>query len=350
MKNFLFKNKKIFWGVGGLILTFLLVFFLKIKPSLQSPEEKYQTTKVRRGNLKITVSASGKIEAEKQVTLRFQTGGLLSWVGVRKGDKVKKWQTIASLDTRELEKDLKKRLLAYMNQRWDFEQTQDNYNVHGKPLNELILTEEEKRILEKAQFNLDSTVLDVEIRDLSIKLAKLVSPIEGIVVEAEPSLPGVNILPTNSYFTIIDPSQMKFVADVDEVDIGKVKLDQKAIITLDAYENQTFEGKVKKISFAAITTKGGGTAFPVEISLPENHEEKFKWGMNGDVEIIIEEVDNALIIPSEAIIKKEGKNYVKVLEKGKIKEKEITTGLETEEEIEILSGLQEGDIIILSEK
>lgn len=349
MKKF-FSNKKNWILSLGLFLFFLLIFFLKIKPTLKSPEEKYQTTTVKKGNLQITVSASGKVEAENQVTLRFQTGGLLSWLGVKEGDRVKKWQVIASLDTRELEKDLKKKLLTYMNQRWDFEQTQDNYNVEGRPLNELVLTDEEKRILEKAQFNLDSAVLDVEIKDLAIKLAKLVSPIEGIVVETEPSLAGVNILPTNSYFTIADPTTMKFVADVDEVDIGKVKLDQKAIITLDAYEKESFEGKVSKIGFAAITTKGGGTAFPVEISLPENSNERFKWGMNGDVEIVVNEVNNVLIIPSEAIIKKGGKNYVEVLENKKIKEKEIKIGLEGENEVEVISGLKEGEILVISEK
>lgn len=338
--------------VGGVILLVFPLFVLpRVKAYLEGPTAKYETTKVKRGDITKTVSASGEIMAEKQVTLRFQTSAQLVWVGVKEEDKVKKWQAIASLDVREVEKNIKKKLLAYMNERWDFEQSMEDYGVEGVPIEKVgVLTEAERRILEKAQFNLDSAVLDVEIQDLAKTLATIYSPIDGIVTDIETPIAGVNITPATAEFIIADPSEMKFVANVDESDIGQVKIGQDVEIILDAYLDEVFDSTVKKISFSAVTTSGGGTAFPVEMTLPENLEQKFKVGMNGDVEIIISSAEEILTVPTEAVIEKNGKKFVKIIEGRDIIEVEVETGIESETRTQILKGLAEGQTIITGEK
>jgi HlyD family secretion protein len=342
-------GKKIKWLVlGGAALAVSSATVIpRAKAAFQPLEAKYETAKVRTADIRETISASGKIESENQATLQFQTSGLLNWVGVKVGDKVKKWQAIASLDKREIEKDLKKKLLAYMNERWDFEQTQDDYKTDR---NNLTLTDAEKRILEKAQFDLDSIVLDVEIKDLARQLATIISPIDGVVTEIDSPIAGVNITPATARFTIIDPSTTKFMADIDEADIGKVRPGQKVTISLDAYPNETFEGEVTKIAFAAITTRGGGTAFQTDIALPENSNQRFKWGMNGDAEVIIDEATSALTIPTKAISERNGKKYVKVIEGKKLEEIEIKTGIESDNDTQVTDGLSIGQIIVVSEK
>lgn len=346
------KAHKIALVVGLVILVIAFIFLLpKIKASLAGPQAQYETTKTKKQDLTQTVSASGEIEAEKQVSLKFQTSGLLTWVGVKEGDPVKRGQAVASLDKRELEKDLKKKLLAYMNERWDFEQAQDDYTIQGRKI-EIVpnLTDAEKRILEQAQFDLDTTVLDVEIKDLAKKLATITTPIDGIVTNIDSPVAGVNITPATATFTIANPSGMKFAANVDESDIGQVRLGQKVTIALDAYLEEEFEGTIGKIAFAAITASGGGTAFPVDILLPENIDQRFKVGMNGDVEIIIAQEEDVLAIPAEALMEKKGQNYVRVIEGKKIKEVEVETGIETDTKTQIIQGLTEGDLIITGEK
>jgi HlyD family secretion protein len=353
--SILLKKLKQFYKlllVAGIIF-FVFIFFVlpRVKAYVEGPVAQYETTKVKKGDITQSISASGQIEAERQVDLKFQTSGQLVWVGVKEGDKVKKWQAIASLDKREIEINIKKKLLAYMNERWDFEQSSEDYGVEGIPIEAKgTLTEAERRILEKAQFDLDSTVLDVEIQDLAKKLATLISPIEGIVTHIDVPLAGVNITPATATFTIADPSEMKFVANVDESDIALVKIGQKVEISLDAFLEETFTGEVNKISFAAVTTRGGGTAFPVEILLPENLEERFRVGMNGDVEIIISQVDDVLKVPSSAIIETDGQTKIKTFEGKSIKEIEVKTGLESENETQILESLTEGQLIIIGEK
>ena len=347
MFSFLKKRKKIaFIGLAAIITIALI--FIPVKKRFFTPlEVKYETAQVKKQDLTETISTSGEIESENQVDLKFQTSGLLSWVGVKEGDQVKKWQAIASLDQRELKKSLEKKMLAYLNERWDFEQTNDDYQEEK---DNRLVDDEIKRILEKAQFDLESSVLDYEIADLTVKLATIVSPIEGIVTHIDTPIAGINITPASAVFTVASPGQMKFIANVDEVDIGNIKEGQQVKIVLDAYSDQEFEGIIDKIAFSSVRSSGGGTAYPVEVNLPENNGLQFRIGMNGDADIIIAQETDILIVPFEAVIEKDDKKMVKVIEGNKIKEVEVETGIESDTKIEIISGLEEGQTVIIREK
>lgn len=347
----LIKKNKIKIAIGlAVLIIFLAVVPQRVKKTIEGPKAIYETTGVEKSDLLQTVSASGEVASQEQVTLKFQTSGKLIWVGVKKGDHVKKWQAIASLDKRELEKDLKKELNDYLNERWDFEQTYEDYEKSGLPEEKWLVTDAIKRILQKAQFDLNNTVIDVEIADLAVELATLISPITGIVTEIDEPMAGVNITPATATFTIANPGSMKFVANVDESDVGKIKLGQKVIIILDAYYEEELEGEITNVAFAAITTRGGGTAFPIDISLPENANQKFKVGMNGDVEIVIAEKTNVLTVPLDALTTKDGQSYVQIIEGREIKEIKVETGIESDSKIEILSGVEEGQKIITGKK
>ena len=348
MKKFFSKLLKFFKArhPATLLGVAILILGLAITPSLikanrAKQKEKYQTVRVEKQEIIQTVSASGAIKAEKQVTLKFQTSGKLAWVGVKEGDWVKKWQAIASLDKHDLERDLLKELRDYSKERNDFE---EEYRVtYREQTPQTALTDTVKRILEKNQWDLDKAVADVEIAHEAKKLAVLVAPIEGIMIAIGTPVAGINITPAQATFTIASPEVMKFVANVDEADVGQVELDQTVEILLDAYSDQTFNGKVTEIAFSAVTTSGGGTAFPVTISLPENTNQRFKVGMNGDAEIIINQKTAALTLPFSAIREKNGQKFVLTIDE---KEVEITTGLESATLIEIVSGLEEGQQVI----
>jgi len=333
-------KKKIFIALLAILVAFVArsILFPK-KPQVS-------TTRAKSEDLILTVSASGKTESQNQVDLKFQTSGKLAWVGVKEGDEVKKWQAVASLDKEELKKRIEKAMNDYLKERWDFEQSHVDYGTSGKSEEEWLIADSAKRILEEAQFDLNNVIIDVELADITAKLATIVSPIEGIVTHIDTPVAGVNITPATAVFTVADPNSVIFVANVDEADIGQVSLGQKVKITLDAYLDQEFEGQVKKISFASITTTGGGTAFPVEISLPENQDLKFKVRMNGDVEIITQEKSGVLTVPSDAIWRRDDKNFVWKVVSGKAKKQEVKTGLEVEDKTEILEGLSEGEEVV----
>lgn len=346
-----FSRHKIFFSFF-LIIALIGAFTVppKVNSLLKGPAENYETQKAGQENLQATVSASGEIEAENKVELKFQTSGRLAWVGVKEGDYVEKWQAVASLDKSELEKTLKKELNDYLNERWDFTDDRETYDIVSDDLNHYTLTDDIRRILEKAQFDLDNKIIDVEIAALAVKYATLTTPIEGIVTEVEAPVAGINITPATATFTVADPASMKFVANVDEADITNIRLGQKVIINLDAFPEESFQGQVDRIAFAAVTTRGGGTAFPIEIKLPENIDERFRIGMNGDAEIILDTRQNTLTVPIEAVKIENGDRYVEIIEGKEIKKVKVVTGLESDNEVEILDGLTSGQIVITGEK
>src|SRR3989344_3854487 len=104
------KFMKKFW-----LLSIIIVFvaFGLGKRFFVSSEPNNKTFTVQKQNLKKTLTLAGKIDAKEKVTLRFQTSGLLQWLGVQEGDRVRKYQTIAMLDARSVRKNLDKQLNSY---------------------------------------------------------------------------------------------------------------------------------------------------------------------------------------------------------------------------------------------
>ncbi len=303
---------------------------------------EFKTEQVKRASITKSISASGKVASAEEAELKFQTSGQLAWVGVKAGDSVQAFQAIAQLDTRELQKNLDKALRDYSKERNDFE---EDRNVTYK---DQVITDTIKRILEKNGWDLGKAVLDVELKDIALKFATLVTPIAGIVTQADAPIAGVNITPATAVFKVANPNKMIFKANIDEADINGITASLSAKITLDAYPDEEFTGVVNNIHFSSVTTSGGGTAYPTELSLPPNENLKFKVGMNGDAEIILAQKEDVLVIPSEAIFNKESKTFVWLVKNGKAFEQEVKTGLANDENTEILEGLKEKDLIVKS--
>lgn len=329
--------KKRWLLILAVLLLLLGVAFYFVRKNKKNSQ--YQTYQITSQDLTKVITAPGKITAKNQITLKFQTAGQLSWVGVKKGDRVKKWQAIASLNQKELEKKLKQELLDYSNNRWDFDKTQ---KVTYK---DQALTEAIRIAKEKSQFDLDRSVLDVEIANLAKKYAVLVSPIAGIVTKATDELAGINILPTTTEYQIVDPDSLRFTAEVEELDIGLIKPNQPAVISLDAFSKKNIPSQVGKIEFTAVETISGSTAYQIHFAIPANPS--YRMDMNGDVQISTETKKNVLTIPVQAVISKENGNEVEILKNNKKISVPIETGLETDEFYEIVSGLSKGDTVIL---
>jgi len=334
-----FKNKLIV-----IVIAFFLVgggYGIYKTRANGSVKQELDFITVARKDFQESVSASGEVETEKQVDIKFQTSGRLAWVGVKEGERVNKWQALASLDQRELKKRLEKELNDYMNERWDFEQTDDDYEGQ-------VLSDEIKRILDKAQFDLNNKVIDVELADLTLKYATIVSPISGIVTRIKAPIAGVNITPATATITVADPNAVVFKMKVDEADIATVKTGQSVMISFDAYPKQTFLQTIKKVSFESVNNSGG-TAYEVTVDLPDNSDLRFRLGMNGEGEIIIQEEKNVLIVPEDAIVKRNDKYYVFVVENGRLKKTTVELGLWGDDEVIVSSGLREGDKVLSSQ-
>lgn len=323
-------------GIAAVFLAWF--FFFRNRPAQNGA--KIETVEVKLTKLAETVSSSGKTKAVTQVDLKFQTSGRLAWINIKEGDAVKKHQAIAGIDQQELQKNLIKALRDYSKERNDFEEDKrDTYK--DKPVTDTI-----KRILEKNQWDLDKAVIDVELKDITLKWATLTTPIAGIVTHIDTPVAGVNILSTN-VITIADPETIIFSANIDETKVGKISEGMAAEVQLDAFPDEIFTGKVAHIAFASETTSGGTTVYPVEISLTDN--KRLRLGFNGDASVIVKEVAETKVLPTDAVretssgktkyvIKKSGTQYEKV---------QVKTGIAGETEIEILEGLSVNDEVVI---
>lgn len=296
--------------------------------------------KPQQGNLTKTLQVSGIVEADKKALLRFVAGGKIVYLGAQAGDYVKKGQTIATIDRRDLEKRLAQDLNAYLKERWDWDQTLDNTKDRALP-------KSESRAKDKSQWDLTDTVLDVEIRDIAISNTVLSAPFAGILTKSPTPVAGVTVTAAEG-FELVDPSSLIFKAGVDESDIGLVKLGQKASITLDAYPDQPIATYVSDIAVQS-SESTSGTVFVVSFTIPSQSDlQLYRLGMNGDVTIEVDERKNVLHIPLDATRQRGDTTYVDVRTgQNTASERAIKVDLETDDRVEVIKGLGRDDEVVI---
>lgn len=322
-----------------IVVIFLIIGWQIKKANANKIELNFE--EVKRTSLTKTLDISGIVDAKQRARMRFLVGGKLVYLGAYEGEWVKKWQTIASIDKAALQKQLNQNLNAYMSERWDFEDGQDSYNYN-------LETKDIRKTLDKQQWDLENTVLTVEIKDIAIKNSSLYSPFAGVLVKSPSSVTGVQLL-TTDYFEIVNPKTLIFRAEVDESDIGLLSINQQTKIELDAYDEETLDTYLNYIAYSS-SVNSTGTVFIVEFPINSEDIDKYRIGMNGDASIILESKDNIIVVPFEATISRDGKDYINIKnDKGEVEEKEIILSLATDDYVEVTSGLEEGDFILIPE-
>ncbi len=291
---------------------------------------------------KITQSldVSGTINAKQKARLRFLAGGKVVFVGPQQGDFVKKWQTLATVDRASLLKQQDQILNKYMQERLDWETTLDTTKDGAQ-------TTIQNRVKDKDQLDLTNKVLDVEIQDIAIKNTVLSAPFDGILTVSPTAVAGVQLTAAD-YFEVVNPGSLYFSAVVDEADIAKVTPGLRSELVLDAFADETIQTQVRSVSFTS-TVGDNGTAFAVEFPLSAaQFSNKLRLGMNGDIRIILDEKEGVLTIPISATRTRDGKMFVDIKKDEKTtEEREIAVGLESDEAVEVVSGLTEQDLVLI---
>jgi HlyD family secretion protein len=169
--------------------------------------------------------------------------------------------------------------------------------------------------VEKAKLTVEQNKLKVTNAKNSLTKAKesvdkmaVKSPIAGVITAVNNSN-GDNVQTAKSVLTVVDMSTIKVKVSVDELDIQKIKLGQKAQIKFDAIKDKTYEGAVETIAQTG-TTQNNVTTYDVVVAV--TNPEGIKLGMNANVTIKVESKENALVIPAEALVESNGKKFVRV--------------------------------------
>ena len=264
------------------------------------------STKVTQTTIATTISATGTLEPVDQVEVGTQVSGDIAKIFVDFNSKVKKGQVIAELDKSKLKATLTQAEIAYKSAETDYKYKESTYN-RVKKLSESNAASSVE--LETAEYNMNSAKLSVERSKnevsqarLNLSYATIKSPIDGVVLKraVEVGQTVAASMSTPTLFVIAkDLSQMKVMAAVDEADIGQVKAGQKVKFTVDAFQEDTFNGSVQEVRLNPTTTSNVVT-YTVVITA-ENPDQKLLPGMTATCTIVTQEVEDAIAIPVKAL-------------------------------------------------
>jgi RND family efflux transporter MFP subunit len=339
----MWKALRRYWWV--ILLSVGLILWLTNKFVWSSDRDKEDLYKVEVSDLVDEIILSGEVGAEEKVNLRFQSSGTLSYLGVKEGDMVKKYQVIASLDRRELQIRMQQLLNNYTKERHDFEQRQDdNENWQTKGMSDAE-RDAVRRVMDKYQKDLENSVLNVEAQNLSLKFANLWTPIAGIVTKVDVTQTGTNITPAGANFEIVNPETLIFTVTADQLEIVKFKIGQTGTLTMDAFPEKSLPVSVYYIGFTP-KSGGSGTVYEMRLKLDDvSLMDQLRMGMTGDVSFVVAESKKAVVIPESAITDEGGKKYVRVKQDKEIEKRQVEVGLTVDGETEIISGLKKDEEI-----
>lgn len=326
----------------GTILVGLLVLggfsFLRARREAITVE----ADRVQRKTLTKSITASGELDSEVKAELKFESSGRVVWLAARVGERVEKNQALASLDKKTLEEQLRQAEAARdkaIETRREFREAHKSDSPSQELFSQFAQYDAQVRSAESG----------VEEAQIALDKATLISSIAGIITEININEGAVYQTTSGPAITVANfsPENLYFKAEVDEEDLGQIFLEQQAEITLDADTGKTgFIGKVREMAPQTSLNEAGDKVVEVKINFEDVLSENLRLlGLSGDAEIIISRVEKGLILPFEAIVTKNGENFVWKIEAGKARKVGIEIGLESEFEVEIISGLSEGDLV-----
>ena len=291
--------------------------------------EPIQTVEVKLGEVKSIISSSGTLEGTDSADLRFKISGKLAYLDAKVGERVEKGDLIAGLDTQDLVINLQQARNTFTAKDAAAKRVEDD--VKDNDGDENFTQREERTAAQKAR---DNAYDDIKAAQRAFQDAAIYSPLSGIVVKADPN-PGQVVSAADTIIRIVDDSQYVFEAEVDESDLGRIKYGQTADVSLNSYPDQKFKASVSEITPTTQTTDSGATVVIVKLALGKPAI-NFVSGLNGQADIITDQVSNVPVIPLEALMDND-EVYIK---KGEIYEKiKVVTGLKSDTEVEIKSGL-----------
>lgn len=342
MKNILSKLYKWKWVVLGVVVVMGLGLGWKVT---HTKKVELVTVKPERQTIRDVLEVTGFVDASEKIEIPYGIGKI-AWVGVKEDQLVKKWQAVAKMDTQIAVKQMAQGMNTFNKQFRTTDNTQDTYDYYGTQG----LSLENKRIIENSQFDLRNTALGVEIADITVKNATLVTPIEGIVTRVDKPFGGVNSGATD-VIEVVNPKSVYFAAIVDETDVTKLTDGMVTTLVIDAFPGVEFKSSLTQIDFSPSTSRSGGVGYKIRLPLIDGENvAKLRLGMNGTAKIVVAEKADVITLPAEALISRDNKNYVDVLVAGKPVRKEVTIGLETDTLVEVVSGLEMGEVIVLPAK
>lgn len=359
----------------------------------QSSEVQYQTAQVELGTILSTISASGQVTSSNNAAVNTNATGVVNTIFAQNGQQVNAGDPIAEL-TLDMEsqqrytqalssyqsaqnslssaKAQQYSLQAAMFGKWDtFKELaeSDSYqnddgtpNYENRALPEFHIPEKEwlaaeaqyknqEKVVAQAQTAVNSSWYSLQQASPTI-YAPISGKVSGLTLQVGSVISSTGTNSDSSTITsqkvasIVTEASPMVSVNLTEIDVTTISVGDKATLTFDALSDKTFTGKVVSIDTIG-SVNSGVTNYPTLIAL-DVEDTKILPNMSTSASIITDSKQNTLVVPISAVQTQDGESYVKVMKNGQIQEVTVETGISSDTNIEIISGLTEGQTVVTS--
>ena len=347
--------------------TLILSAALTLASCADKDKIQLETATVSAGAISETVTATGTLESVTQVDVGTQVTGKITKLFADYNSVVKKGELIAEIDKTLLESEVEAANANLESARSTYEYRKTNYErdrkLHDKKLISDYDYETSRNEYDVARLAYQKSKADRVKATENLGYAEIYAPIDGIVISREVEIGQTVVanMTVANIFTIADLDNMQVIADVDEADIGQVKVGQRVTFSVDAYPDDVFNGKVTQVRLNP-TEESNVITYEVVVSA-DNADHKLIPGLTANITFYTAESQNALIVPASALkfspkdiddeslpkkaqdAPKEAKAVVWTVRGGKLYPVAVTTGTNNGVNVEIVSGLKKGDVV-----
>lgn len=345
-----------------ILMVIAVAVFIAAKTKSDDADNGIRLIKVERGDIVEKALAIGRIEPKKEIAVKSKISGIVRTVFVEVGDLVKPGQplmeikpdptplefaetkrnseiALANFERSSSEYDRMKTLLeSQMISQKDFEIAENEYKQAKLRMN---IAQERLALIEKGSTKVADRQVDTVIK----------SPVGGTVLERRVN-EGDPVVPLTSYqagtelLLLADMESLIFKGTVDEIDVGKLEQGMEAELKIGAIPDEEIWGMLERISPKA-KKQDNATLFDVEIAITKRGSKVIRAGYSANAELLINKAEDTLFIPERLVEFDEDRTYVEVQNAaGEIAKKEIETGLSDGINVEVISGLSQGDEVV----
>lgn len=379
------RRRRIFMAFTFLTMVIVAALIIKQKAGSGPKDLKSPAVKVEYGGVLDRLTETGTIELVRSVEVKSKISGKIKQILVEEGELVKANQVMAivepdpnqALQLYGKRAAVERTRIEYLEKEKDWERNKSLFDKSLIARQELERFENLYHIAHNAlkQAQLEQQILEMEMAEASTEGSpaldnaefaqlddfRIVAPISGLVISRSVEVGEMVISGMSSYmvgttvYQIGDPSEMLVKASISEVDLGRLLVDQKVKIVADSYPDFFYQGRVKSIAPVGLIQQGESiVTFEVEIEILDPGA-RLRQGMSCDIDIIMDQRENVLVLPVEAVYEVmrkdiEGEETSEIdyvlayLWNGEIyQEIRVEGGLQSSNRLEITSGLKDGD-------
>ncbi len=302
--------KKLWWVLGVLVICGGAYWWYTTRSQSATGDEIFKRTAVaRRGDMVVSISATGRIDPIEKVEVKSKASGEIIELPIEEGDVVRRGDLIARLDRRTAQNDYDQAQADYSVAEVTVRQRERELKRLQTLFENKLASESEldnaKLAYEQANSSLVRTKAGLSTAEERLRDTEIRSPIDGIIIERPVEIGQIISSGTTTVTggtllcTVANMQQVYVVASVDETDIGKVSVGMPAFITPDAYPDKRLRGTVERIAPKS-KVEQNVTVFEVT-SLVDNAEGLLKSGMNSTVEVVTNQAEDAILLPVRAV-------------------------------------------------